>query len=87
MELNEITLPKTDVPNPHVQLCRGMFVSTKMVTVWQMGSGRGTVGKAVISATRGPRFDSSHRELRLAIVTKMATAFSRVIKLGIFLVN
>ena len=81
MELNEITLPKTDVTNLHVQLCQGM------VTVWQMGSGRGTVGKAVISATTGPRFDSSHRELRLAIVTKMATAFSRVIKLGIFLVN
>ena len=37
------------------------------VKLFEQGSGCGAVGRAVASDTRGPRFESSHRQLLLNI--------------------
>ena len=44
-----------------------MELSVKIVQIVQMGSGCGAVGRAVASDTRGPGFESSHRQLLLNI--------------------
>ena len=50
------------------QILQPMFLSKYAVAIvrFQQGSGCGAVGRAVASATRGPGFDSSHRQLLLS---------------------
>ena len=33
-----------------------------VITMRELGSGRGSVGRAVASDSRGPRFEASHRQ-------------------------
>ena len=43
--------------------CFGLCLSVLNLTICkQLGSGCGSVGRAVASDTRGPRFESSHRQ-------------------------
>ena len=36
-------------------------MNQELTNIFLLGSGCGSVGKAVVSDTRGPRFESSHR--------------------------
>ena len=44
-----------------------LLLKQQPLSLYHMGSGCGAVGRAVASDTRGPRFESSHRQLLLNI--------------------
>ena len=51
----------------------GYYSKCTMLSIFFVGSGCGSVGRAVASDTRGPRFESSHRQKKYIFIEHLLT--------------